>query len=136
KLRSLWMEMEFTRLLRELPSVKVEAPEGPVETLESEDAVRAFLARMPDTGAIAIDWAGDARPPEPALAALSVFHPDVGVAVVPPEHAGPLATSGRELVAHDAKALVEAWLARGIAPPRIHDTAVAAYLLNSGRATY
>src|SRR5206468_2934896 len=77
RLRALWMELEFNRLLRDLPP--------PVATV-SDEAV-------------------------PALAA-------------------------RTLVAHDAKPLVESWLARGAAPPAIHDSAVAAYLLNPARSSY
>jgi DNA polymerase-1 len=136
KLRGLWMEMEFTRLVKELPTVTIEAPLLAVEQLDSEDAVRAYLARVPGEGALALDWAGEARPPEPALSAIAVFHPDAGAAVLAPELSGPIATSGHELVAHDAKALVETWLFRGVTPPRMQDTAVAAYLMNSGRATY
>src|SRR5207245_1927026 len=41
-----------------------------------------------------------------------------------------------ELIIHDAKPLIEFWLARGVTPPAIHDSAVAAYLLNSARQSY
>jgi DNA polymerase-1 len=40
------------------------------------------------------------------------------------------------LAAHDAKPLVQSWLGRGWPPPRVEDTAVAAYLLNPARLTY
>src|SRR5436189_197691 len=69
RLRALWMELEFNRLLRDLPP--------PVATA-SDEAVPAL---------------GD-------------------------------------------RAAVESWLARGAAPPAIHDSAVAAYLLNPARSSY
>jgi DNA polymerase-1 len=41
-----------------------------------------------------------------------------------------------ELIVHDAKPLIEWWLERAVAVPRVQDSAVAAYLLNPARATY
>ncbi len=136
KLRALWMEMEFARLLKELPRTVVETPSEPVEALADEPAVEAYLARVPAGDTIAVDWTGDARPPEPDVVALALFHPVAGAAVLPFAHAAPLVRQARELLVHDGKAVVEAWLARSLPVPRLRDTAVAAYLLNSGRQTY
>jgi len=139
KLRALWMEMEFARLLKELPATTVEPSAEPVETLDSADAVRAWLARVPADGAITIDWVGDPRPPSPRLTALAVFHPAVGAATLAPESSAPLAASGRELIVHDAKPLLETWLAGPMDSAgalSVQDSAVAAYLLNPARATY
>ncbi|MGH7324127.1 MAG: DNA polymerase I, partial [Candidatus Rokuibacteriota bacterium] len=41
-----------------------------------------------------------------------------------------------ELIVHEAKALVEWWLARRSSPPPVHDSGVAAYLLNPARSAY
>jgi DNA polymerase-1 len=136
KLRALWMEMEFARLLKELPTTTVDASAEPVEALGGEAAVRAWLARVPDGAAITIDWAGEARPPEPRITALAMFHPAAGAAALPPELGAAVAASGRELVIHDGKTLLEAWLAAGVTPAPIQDSAVAAYLLNPARQTY
>src|SRR6059036_10681 len=93
KLRTLWMEMEFSRLVKELP------------------------------------------PPAPRIAGLAVFHPATGTAEIGAGEA-PASLGARELIVHDAKPLIESWLARGVAPPPVHDSAVAAYLLNSARQSY
>jgi DNA polymerase I len=136
KLRALWMEMEFARLLKELPAITVAASAGPVETLADAAAVHAWLGRVPADAALALDWAGEARPPAPRLAGLAVFHPDAGAATLAPERAAPILESGRELVIHDAKTVVEWTLAQGRRAPAIQDSALAAYLLNPARQTY
>lgn len=142
RLRALWMEMEFSRLLKELPpeaSAPAEAT-APVAALASADAVRAWLGRLPPDAPVAVDWAGEARPPDPPLRALGLFHPDAGAAALDLTEAGgaaaALALDDRELLLHDGKALVEWWLGRTARPPRVQDSAVAAYLLNSGRTAY
>jgi DNA polymerase-1 len=135
KLRALWMEMEFTRLLKELPASPGEPSGGPVETLADGAALDDYLARVPASEPVVVDWAGDARPPAPRLAGLGLFHPAAGAAWLAPEAlAGRLA--GRPLVVHNAKPLIEAWLEAGIAPGTIDDSAVAAYLLNPARSAY
>ncbi|MBI2204613.1 MAG: DNA polymerase I [Candidatus Rokubacteria bacterium] len=136
KLRSLWMEMEFARLLKELPTTTVPTSVEPVETLATEDAVRAWLARVPAGEALTLDWAGDGRPPDPRLSGVALFHAAAGAVVVPAELIAIVGAAGREIVIHDAKPVVEAWLARGVAPPGVQDSAVAAYLLNPARQTY
>ncbi|HEY7648912.1 MAG TPA: DNA polymerase I [Methylomirabilota bacterium] len=139
RLRALWMEMEFTRLLKELPAqASVVTPAAPVEVVSAPSAVRAWLERVPAGAPIAVDWDGEVRPPEPKLTGLGLFHPDAGAVALSLEEGADaaLALAGRELILHDAKALVEWWLARGSAVPSVHDSAVAAYLLNSGRSAY
>jgi DNA polymerase-1 len=135
KLRALWMEMEFTRLLKELPAAPA-APQGPPATeLDTPDALAAWLAAVPAGDAIAVDWLGDARPPSPRLTGLGLFHPAAGAAWLAPAASLP-DLGGRRLIVHDGKVIVERWLDAGQAPPRLDDSAVAAYLLNSGRTSY
>jgi DNA polymerase-1 len=89
---------------------------------------------VPAGAPLAIDWAGEARPPAPRIDALGLFHPAAGAAwtrVAPGPWLG-----GRPLIVHDAKPLLEACLAAGLTPPAADDTALAAYLLNPARATY
>jgi DNA polymerase I len=132
RLRALWMEMEFTRLVKELPATQVAVSAEPVTRLDGPAALADYLARVPAGAPLAIDWAGDARPPVPRIDAVGLFHPAAGAAWV----AGRPLVGDRELIVHDAKPLVEAWLAAGVAPPLVQDTALAAYLLNPARATY
>jgi DNA polymerase-1 len=143
KLRALWMEMEFSRLVKELPAPAPAADAGPVARLDSPTAVADWLGHVPADAAVGIDWAGDARPPRPRLTALAYFHAAAGAAAQTLDSAADLARTlaatplgQRELIVHDAKPLVEAALAAGAPPPRFEDTALAAYLINSGRATY
>jgi DNA polymerase-1 len=145
RLRGLWMEMEFTRLLKELPAA-APTPAGPVTRLHDAGTLAPHLAAVPAGEPLAVDWTGDARPPQPRLAALAVFHEAAGAAwlPLPPDDAARDAAlravagalGGRALLVHDAKPLVEACLAVGAAPPEVEDTAVAAYLLNPARQAY
>ena len=141
RLRALWMEMEFSRLLKELPAQTVEVGTEPAAALATEGALRDYLARLPPREPLAVDWAGESRPPEPELAGLGLFHPAAGGAFVPlgPETAeavGRALGGSRELIVHDAKPLLEWLLACGAAPPAVEDSAVAAYLLNPARQSY
>jgi DNA polymerase-1 len=141
RLRALWMEMEFTRLVKELPPPPAAAAAPPAVRLDAADALRDHLHRVPAGAPLAVDWAGEARPPSPAIRALGLFHPDTGPAWVPVPGALP-DLGGRRLIVHDAKPLIERWLDDGAQPgggaaaPEVDDSAVVAYLLNSGRATY
>jgi DNA polymerase-1 len=134
KLRALWMEMEFTRLVKELPATVVSVSAEPVARLDDAAALADYLGRIPAGAPLALDWAGDARPPTPRLDAMGLFHPVAGAAWtrVPP---GPWLAE-RPVIVHDAKPLLEACLAAGVLPPVAEDTALIAYLLNPARATY
>jgi len=140
RLRALWMEMEFSRLLKELPpqAGAVQVVAEPAERLGDAAAVAAWLARVPAGTPIAIDWAGEPQPPSPRVEGLGLFNFNAGAAAVAAEQAGEAAAllEGRELILHDGKALLEWWLEHGGRPPVIHDSGVAAYLLNSARSTY
>ena len=135
KLRQLWMEMEFTRLVKELPAPAPQAPPEPSQRLEGQAAISAWLGAVPAGAPLALDWAGESAPPDPRIAGLAVFHPAAGPAEIGAEEP-PSSLGERTLIVHDAKPLLEFWLARGVTPPAIHDSAVAAYLLNSARLTY
>jgi DNA polymerase I len=135
KLRALWMEMEFVRLVKELPAHRVETQVGPATALTSRESLTAWLASLPAAAPVALEWTGTTAPPDPSMRALAVFHPDAGPATVPVD----IAASGlasRDLIVHDAKALLEWWLAAGGTQARFEDTAVASYLLNPARQTY
>ena len=141
RLRALWMEMEFTRLLKELPAQTVEVGTEPVATLATEGTLRDYLSRLPPAEPLAVDWAGESRPPEPELQGLGLFHPAAGGAFVPlgPEAADAIERvlgGSRELIVHDAKPVLLWLLARGAGPPAVEDSAVAAYLLNPARQSY
>jgi DNA polymerase-1 len=134
KLRGLWMEMEFTRLVKELPATVVSVSAGPVARLDDAAALADYLGRVPVGAPLALDWAGDPRPPVPRIDALGLFHPAAGAAwtsLAP----GPWLAE-RAVIVHDAKPLLEACLAAAAAPPVAEDAALAAYLLNPARATY
>ena len=132
RLRGLWMEMEFTRLVKELPATQVAVSAEPVARLDGPAALADYLAKLPAGAPLAVDWVGDARPPVPRIDAVGLFHPAAGAAWL----AGRPLLGARELIVHDAKPLLEAWLAAGTAPTAVQDTALAAYLLNPARATY
>jgi DNA polymerase-1 len=133
RLRALWMEMEFTRLVKELPAPASAADAGPVETLASREALAGWLARLPAGEPLMVDWAGVGKPPAPRIDALGLFHPAAGAAAFA---GGAPPLGGRPLVVHDAKPLLEAWAEAGVVPAEADDSAVAAYLLNPARATY
>ena len=135
KLRQLWMEMEFTRLVKELPPPPPQAAPEPSPRLEGAAAITAWLGALPDGAPVALDWAGESTPPDPRIAGLAVFHPAAGPAEISADES-PAAFGERELIIHDAKPLIELWLSRDVTPPPFHDSAVAAYLLNSARQSY
>lgn len=133
RLRALWTELEFSSLLKQIPQPAVERE--PVPVLASAEAFTAYAGRLPAGTGLAVEWWGEAGPPDPALRGLAFFHPEVGPAFFPlTERLPPL--DGRLLVGHDLKLLVEWALRRGEAPIRFEDSAVAAYLLNPARTGY
>jgi DNA polymerase-1 len=138
RLRALWTELEFSSLLRQLPS---EAPAEAAEAVPELDApgLQRYLARIPGDEPVAVEWVGEGGPPEPAVAALGLFHPLAGPALLPcgGSRLASLEVLGRRrLIGHDLKLLLEWWMARGLPLPAAEDTAVAAYLLNPARTNY
>jgi DNA polymerase-1 len=139
RLRALWTELEFHSLLRQLPAEPApEATGGDVPTLADAAALEAYLAKAPAGEPLAVEAIGDGGPPDPALSAIGLYHPEAGPAVLELEawKAAAPDLGGRALIGHDVKALAEWWLARGGALPPVEDTAVAAYLLNPARTNY
>src|SRR3989442_12063194 len=124
------MEMEFSRLVKELPPPPPPAAPEPSQLLEGPAAIAAWLDGVPAGAPLALDWAGESPPPEPRITGLAVFHPAAGAAEIGAGEA-PASLGARELIVHDAKPLIESWLARGVAPPPVHDSAAPAYPLNS-----
>jgi DNA polymerase-1 len=55
KLRALWMEMEFTRLVKELPATVVSVSAEPVARLDDAAALADYLERIPAGAPLAID---------------------------------------------------------------------------------
>src|SRR2546428_8912643 len=92
------------------------------------------MPSAPAGGPLALDWAGEARPPGPSLAGVAIFHPAAGAARLAAPDA--VALGSREVLIHDAKPVLEAWLGEAATLPPIQDSAVAAYLLNPARANY
>jgi DNA polymerase-1 len=135
KLRALWMEMEFVRLIKELPAVTPSVSGEPVQALADAAALAAYLAEVPPGAPIALDWAGEHRPPSPRVDAVGLYHPDAGTAWMAASDTA-LELGDHPLIVHDAKPLIEWSLERGVTPPSAEDTAVAAYLLNPARLTY
>ena len=135
RLRTLWTELEFEAMLRQLP-----AAEAPVVTAESlpklsgSGELAKWLATVPAGDPVAVDWVGDGGPPEPVVTALGIYHPAAGPALLELGANAP-DFGGRRLVGHDIKHVIEWWLARGV-PPQFEDTAVGAYLLNPARTSY
>ena len=137
RLRALWLELEFTRLVKELPAAAPAVDAGPVTVLGAPSALADWVAQVPPGAPVLLDWAGDPRPPTPRLDALGVFQEDAGAAGV--ALGGEVLSEtfpGHPLVVHDAKPLIAAWLEANTPPPVVDDSAVAAYLLNPARATY
>jgi DNA polymerase-1 len=132
RLRALWTELEFTTLLRQIPARAVSLPAGVVPVV---DAVgwRDFLARA--GGPLAVEPVLTGTLPDLTLHGVAAYAPAAGAVY----HAGPPAFPAEaRVVGHDTKALV-AW-ARGagvtLGAGGLDDTAIAAYLLNSGRSGY
>ncbi len=132
RLRALWTELEFSALLRQVPARAVALP---AETVPVVDRAgwRDFLARA--GGRLAVEPVLGGSAPDFTLHGVAAYAPAGGACY----HAGwPEIPGDVGLVGHDTKALV-GW-ARGAAVALgaggVHDTAVAAYLLNSGRSGY
>jgi DNA polymerase-1 len=132
RLRALWTELEFTNLLRQLPARAVTVPATAVERADAAGWT-AWLARAGDT--VAVEPVLTGTPPEVTLLGLGAYSPAAGAVYV--DATAPLPDT-LQVVGHDVKLLFAALAARGVplAAARLSDSAVAAYLLNSGRAGY
>jgi DNA polymerase-1 len=144
RLRTLWTEMEFYTLLRQLPAQPApEAGGDETPTIADAESLARYMAPVPGGEPIIVEWVGDATPPDPTVKEIGLYHAAAGAAVLV---CGSVADdggrwvveglAGRTLIGHDVKPLVEWWLARGGALPPHEDTAVAAYLLNPARTNY
>jgi DNA polymerase-1 len=138
RLRAVWTELELRTLLRQLPDSMPAAPEAEADAPPaSPQALAAFLAALPAGAPVAVDWAGEGGPPDPAVTRVGLHHPTAGdIQVTAEDFAAALPGLGRRLIGHDVKHLVEWALARGLAGPEVDDTGVAAYLLNPARSNY
>jgi DNA polymerase-1 len=132
RLRTLWTELEFTNLLRQLPARAVTVPTAAVPRVDAS-GWGAWLARAGDAVAVEPVLAG--TPPDVVLVGLGAFSPAAGACFAT---GLPDLPAGVRVIGHDTKAVCAVALGRGrpLAPARLEDTAVGAYLLNSGRAGY
>jgi DNA polymerase-1 len=131
RLRPLWTELEFSSLLRQIPARAMTVPAGAVPVVD-RSGWRDVVARAGPRLAIEPVLTGSV--PDLVLHGVAVYAPDAGAVY----HVGwPEMPAGAQLVGHDTKALV-GW-ARGAGAVETggpEDTAIAAYLLNSGRTGY
>ncbi len=136
RLRTLWTELEFHTLLRQLPAAApVQLTGEPMPVLDGAEALRQWLEAVPADAPVAVDWVGDGTSPDPSMTALGLYHPAAERAFLPLGASLP-DFGGRRLIGHDVKHLVEWWAARGGDAPAFEDTAVGAYLLNPDRNNY
>jgi DNA polymerase I len=136
RLRTLWTELEFHTLLRQLPAAApVQVTGEPMPVLDGAEALRRWLEAVPADAPVAVDWVGDGTSPDPSMTALGLYHPAAERALLPLGASLP-DFGGRRLIGHDVKHLVEWWAARGGDAPAFEDTAVGAYLLNPDRNNY
>jgi DNA polymerase I len=136
RLRSLWTELEFDTLLRQLPAAATsEAPGETMPTLDARGALAGWLSPVPAGDPVAIDWVGEGGPPDPDITALGLYHPSAGSALLNLGASLP-DLGGRRILGHDLKHVVEWWMARDGGAPALEDTALGAYLLNPARTSY
>ena len=110
---ALWMEMEFARLLKELPVQTIEVSTEPVAGAGHRRRRGDWLATVP---ADAADRAGLVRAggaAHAALAGVGCLHPEAGARWVRARRRCRRRWPARELIVHDVKPLIEWWLARG-----------------------
>jgi DNA polymerase-1 len=132
RLRGLWTELEFTSLLKQIPARAVTLPAGTVPVV-GEAGWRDFLARAGNR--LAVEPVLTGSPADLTLHGVAAYAP--GAAAVYSADASELPITVR-LVGHDTKALVTWARAAGVQldASTLDDTAIAAYLLNSGRSGY
>ncbi len=132
RLHALWTELEFSSLLRQLPARAVTVPTAAVPRVDGA-AWRGWLDRAGDM--IALEPVLTGSVPEVTLVGVGCYSPSAGTGYLTDPPSWP---DGLSLVGHDLKTLCTWAAAHGGALPveRLEDTAVAGYLLNSGRAGY
>ena len=135
RLRAIWSELEFSTLLRQIPQPAVQVTAEPVRPLSSAESIAEYLGSIPAGAPLAVEWVGGGRPPEPVIQGLGLFHPEAGPAFLPVAEL-PQDLGGRTLIGHDVKLLLQWMLQRHLPLAGFEDSAVAAYLLNSARASY
>jgi DNA polymerase-1 len=137
-LRTLWTELEFSSLLRQIPTLAAPAATAPVTRVDA-GGWADFLRRAGDT--VAVEPVLRGSPPDVRLLGLAAHAPTAGTVYLGglEDSTWPRALlGGVRVVGHDVKALV-AWsqeAGQAIPVERLEDTAVAGYLLNSGRSGY
>jgi DNA polymerase-1 len=131
RVRRLWTELEFSSLLRQIPARAATVPAAAVTPVDAADWP-AWRQRAGAT--LAVEPVLTGSPPDLALVGVGAYAPATGPGYVPLVPA----LEGLRLVGHDVKGLLGVLRARGVAvaPAQLEDTAVAAYLLNSGRTRY
>jgi len=83
KLRALWTEMEFYTLLRQLPAQTTPAVGGgDVPTLADREGLVRYLAAIPAGEPLAVEWVGEATPPDPPLTMIGLYHQAAGAALL------------------------------------------------------
>jgi DNA polymerase I len=83
KLRTLWTEMEFYTLLRQLPAQP--APEvggDDVPTISDAEGLARYLAGAPASEPITVEWVGEGTPPDPALTVIGLYQQSAGAALL------------------------------------------------------
>lgn len=143
RLRELLTELEFTTLLRQLPQPAISV-ESQVTILPPGPEQAGFLSRAARARTLALEWVGEGALPDLRASGLALVGPEVGAAYLPLADGIPPALRGLVvegpclLVGHDLKPAIAWFIANGVplVPARLFDTAVAAYLLNSGRTNF
>jgi DNA polymerase-1 len=83
KLRALWTEMEFYTLLRQLPAQPApEAAADDTPTITDAEGLARYVAAVPVGEPIAVEWVGEATPPDPAVSVIGFYQQSAGAAVL------------------------------------------------------
>ncbi|MBI4242034.1 MAG: DNA polymerase I, partial [Candidatus Rokubacteria bacterium] len=135
RLRGIWTELEFSSLLRQLPRPTVQVAAEPARVLSDGAAVADYLKPLPAEAPLALEWVREGRAPEPVIRGVGLYHPDIGPAFFPINDRPP-DLGDRRLIGHDVKFPVQWRLRRQFPLPRVEDSALVAYLLNSERMSY
>jgi DNA polymerase-1 len=135
RLRAIWTELEFSSLLRQIPQPAVQVTAEPVRILFDPEAVAEYLRPLPMEAPLALEWVRDGRAPEPVIHGVGLYHPESGPAFIPISNRPP-DLGDRRLIGHDVKFPMQWRLRRQFSLPRLEDSALVAYLLNSARMSY